>query len=267
MLVIASSCDLAVSLSNLDGGCPPMQGAVQVKITSVPPGASPFCIDSTEVTNAQYAQFLSALPNAGIPGAGDAGRPGAVPDGCEEVTSATPSEGWPYQSGYDEYPVTNVNWCQAYAYCAWAGKNLCGQIRGPDSDGGALPTTKFTDPTLSEWFDACSMGGTRTYPYGKSYEPVCEGAVDGSAGLQPVRYNPSCVGGFPGVYDMSGNVWEWTNVCAGPGPGQTEANVFCYTMGGGFDSTSTTDLSCVGERNWTRTAGMGDIGIRCCLDL
>ena len=269
---ILTSCEVAVNLGGLEGGCPPKPGATQVKVS--PSGGSPFCIDSTEATNAQYQQFVNALHDAAIPGAGDAGANGGVPNGCQQVTSATPSAGWPYPMGNDSYPVVNVNWCQAYAFCQWEGKELCGHIREADSDGGPLSSSSmaYEDPTQSEWLSACTAGGTRAYPYGPSYAGSCEDDVDGGGNngntIEPVLFNPKCVGGVPGLYDMSGNVREWTNACRLPNaPGDPESTAFCLTMGGAFDETSTADLACAGERNWTRNAGAGDIGIRCCLEL
>jgi formylglycine-generating enzyme required for sulfatase activity len=70
-----------------------------------------------------------------------------------------------------------------------------------------------------------------------------------------------CVGGYPGIYDMSGSVWEWNDVCAGTNPGD-----FCHVYGGAFDSMPS-ELACKGERNWTRTSTAQNIGFRCCEDL
>jgi sulfatase modifying factor 1 len=252
----ASSCDMAVSLSNLQGGCvPPKHGATQVKITS---GASPYCIDSTETTNAQYAQFVQANHTL----------PANLPAGCEGATDPTPSAGFDptYPSGEDSFPVVNVSWCQAYAYCEWSGKRLCGAI-----GGGPLAAVNEFKPQYGQWLNACSLDGKLIYPYGDTFSSgTCGGQVDGSASSLDSVPVTSCVGSVPGLYDMSGSVWEWTDACDPPPDPPVDggaANVFCYTMGGAYNSLQPDELACTGERNWTRTSPAGNIGIRCCTDL
>jgi sulfatase modifying factor 1 len=248
LVLAASHCDLAVSLSGLEGGCPPTRGPGQVKITS---GGSPFCIDTTEVTNAQYRQFAQS----GFTLSG-----GAIPDGCQGLTGSALSMS--PASGTDDFPVVNVNWCQAYEFCAWAGKRLCGQI-----GGGALDSMLDTNAKQSQWLNACSDGGRLTYPYGNTFSAMaCGGMADDTTMPAIVASQPGCVGSVGGLYDMSGNVWEWTDACGNAPAGGTAAMAFCDAMGGAFDSM-TSELECVGERNWTRNAGAGNIGFRCCLDL
>ena len=250
---LASNCDAAVNLGGLEGGCPPMRGASQVKVTS---GSAPFCVNTTEATNAQYAAFVAS---------GFTIAEAAPPGVCTTVPpSTTPGGTWPAPSGEENFPVINVNWCQAYAYCQWAGKRLCGQI-----GGGPLASVNFSYPQYSQWLNACTLGGARTYPYGNAFENVCSGNVNGGpTQLEIVASHPGCVGAFPGVFDMSGSVWEWTDTCDSPIPPNTDpAGAFCYTMGGAFDSLTPAQLECVSERNWTRSASAGNIGIRCCLDL
>jgi formylglycine-generating enzyme len=254
----ATSCNLAVSLTGLEGGCPPQRGATQVKTTS---GMTPFCIDSTEATNAQYAEFVAS---GFVLGGGSATPP---PAGCEQLTSTTPTTGWPYRSGFDDFPVTNVNWCQAFAFCAWAGKRLCGQIRGPHSDGGALASTSFDDPAQSQWLNACTQGGSRTYLYGSTFDEGACGGQGSPSMLEPVASHAGCVGAPGGLYDMNGNVWEWTDTCGqAMGNPPSLASAFCDVMGGAFDS-NVNELTCAGERNWTRSSGAANIGLRCCQDL
>jgi hypothetical protein len=92
---------------------------------------------------------------------------------------------------------------------------------------------------------------------------TCGGGGAGAGSpIGPVGARPGCVGGYPGLHDMSGNVWEWNDVCQG-----NAATDFCHVYGGAFNSLVPPDLACTGERNWTRTSGADDIGIRCCEDL
>jgi sulfatase modifying factor 1 len=251
VLALALSCDLTVSLKGLDGGCPPTRGPSQVMITS---GSSPFCVDSTEVTNTDYAQFIASgfvLPAS------------EVRDGCEGLADSTPSAGWPPLSGEGNFPVSNVNWCQAYAYCAWAGKRLCGEI-----GGGPLAVVNQSVASDSQWLNACSLDGKRTYPYGDTFtSTACGGQAAGTQQPDIVASQAGCVGSVAGLHDMSGNVWEWTDACGAPLPNDAgAAGAFCSAMGGAFDSTQE-ELECTGQRNWTRSNGAANIGIRCCLDL
>ncbi|GAB5582844.1 inactive C-alpha-formylglycine-generating enzyme 2 isoform X1 [Prionailurus iriomotensis] len=98
-----------------------------------------------------------------------------------------------------ELPVVHVSWNDARAYCAWRGKRL---------------------PTEEEWEFAARGGLTgQVYPWGNQFQPnrtnLWQGkfpkgdkAEDGFHGVSPVN-------AFPpqnnyGLYDLMGNVWEWT---------------------------------------------------------
>lgn len=70
------------------------------------------CVDRTEVTNAQYLEFLEAGAPSTVASCADAGL--------------VPRTGWPYGPGQGRAPVASVTWCGAQAYCQWAGKALCG---------------------------------------------------------------------------------------------------------------------------------------------
>jgi formylglycine-generating enzyme required for sulfatase activity len=225
-----------------EGGCPGTQGPAPVLINS---DAGSYCIDSTEVTNAQYALFLASgyqLPAAD------------APIGCEVDGGSmnyTPNV-WPVLGG-SLLPVVQVNYCQAYAYCAWAGKRMCGEI-----GGGALLQSRVNSAADSQWYNACSATGTLAYPYGNTFSSATCGGMAAGSQISNVKTPAACTGGFPGLYNMSGNVWEWTDACSLGGS--------CYTMGGAFDGT-TTDLECVSNRSWAKNGYAGNIGIRCCGDL
>lgn len=170
------------------------------------------------------------------------------------------------------HPVTCVDWCDARAYCAWAGKRLCGRV-----GGGTLATSETNDSTRSEWQNVCSLGGTRVLPYGNTFVSMrCKGADVGGASPVPVSSMPLCVGGFNFIYDMSGNVAEWEASCSG----SAGASDLCTTRGGHSLSlefpTSHETLLCDGRSAGAPTPGTPATrrrdartyyrGFRCCAD-
>jgi formylglycine-generating enzyme required for sulfatase activity len=151
-----------------------------------------------------------------------------------------------------------VGWCDARAYCEWAGKRLCGQV-----GGGAVDLADAADAAKDEWFNACSFQGTKAYPYGNTYEPeTCNGYDFGSLTSYyfPSNIMPACEGGFPGLFQMSGNVAEWTDACNGSS-GEDDlclARGADGTSGGSFMGCGNTD-GLIERGNAARGAG-----IRCC---
>src|SRR5262249_41310403 len=144
-----------------------------------------------------------------------------------------PSGTWPLVDK-DDYPVANVDYCDAVAYCAWAGRRLCGKI-----GGGHVAQGDLSDPTQDEWYNACSAGGVKGFPYGIVTEPTACNTIEYGAGdALPVASLSTCEGGWPGIYDMVGNVAEWED-CDGGGTG------WCRLRGGGFiDTTVAAIASC-----------------------
>jgi formylglycine-generating enzyme required for sulfatase activity len=249
LVALLGGCELAVSTSGLQGGCPHLPGPSMVKVTT--PNGS-YCIDSTEVTNAQYADLIASGFTLTNP-------PADYPPGCQPGSPTTPPEDWPPVAGLDSFPVVQLTWCQAYTYCAWAGKRLCGAIGG----GPLAQGIDDGNPQISQWLFACSNAGTLTYPYGNTYSATTCGGQDAASHIAQVTFYPQCVGGFAGIYEMSGNVWEWIDSC---GTNSNPTQAFCRTYGGAFDSTQT-ELTCASERNWVITSGAANIGFRCCADL
>jgi formylglycine-generating enzyme required for sulfatase activity len=121
------------------------------------------------------------------------------------------------QTNCGNQPQVCVDWCDAYAYCAGVGKRLCGKI-----GGGANAYTDAANAQTSQWFDACSSGGQNRWPDGNSYDRsgICNDSYGNSGASNgttvPVATYASCVSsvsGYAGVYDLSGNVWEWEDSC------------------------------------------------------
>jgi formylglycine-generating enzyme required for sulfatase activity len=102
--------------------------------------------------------------------------------------------------GMESHPVVHISWFDAVAYCNWAGKRL---------------------PTEAEW-EYASRGGLADNPYAWGNEDLSAGAPKANTweGNFPYQnkerdgfYLSAPVSTYPpngyGLYDMSGNVWEW----------------------------------------------------------
>jgi formylglycine-generating enzyme required for sulfatase activity len=219
--------------------CASTQGPSMVEIPATPP----YCIDSTEVTRAQYAAFLATSP----PTTGQ-------PAGCASNDGFIPQAEWPPSGTTDTLPVVGVDWCDAHAFCAWAGKRLCGAI-----GGGALSLAQAAGAT-SQWYAACSMNGTRTYPYGSTFTT---GLCPDGAGVIAVGSLATCQS-YPGLFDMSGNAHEWLDACDGGNN--------CMLLGGGIGGHAAADMRCQATVSLQRTlqgddsgqSWIRETGFRCC---
>jgi formylglycine-generating enzyme len=237
--------------SGLCGPCATVGATVCVQ---APGSASAWSyeIDAHEVTRGQFAEFKAAIA------AGH--RPTFGPECSFENSYVERSTGAP------TVPANGVNWCTAFAYCQWRGKRLCGAVGS--GQGYSFANADIGDATKSEWFNACSDGGQRRYPYGATYEPYrCVGYDwDGQPSFdmqtdiaRPVTHSGGCVGGKSGLFDMSGNVWEWDNSCNAT----TGADDNCHVRGGSsFDDANS--LVCNVGNYVRRGDSSAPVGIRCC---
>lgn len=132
---------------------------------------SAFWIDKVEVTNAMYNLCVQA-------GACETPR---------EFKSAT-QERYFGNPDFNDFPVVFVNWEDAKAYCAWAGRRL---------------------PSEAEWEYAARGTDYRRFPWGDA------SPTNQLANYDNIFRDTQRVGSFPngassfGALDMAGNVWEW----------------------------------------------------------
>ena len=219
-------------------------------------GTGSYCIDSSEVTQAEYRAFLNLL-------AGDtSGQPSycAWNDSLDPATTGndcTSSTFAPVTTPL--LPVVCIDWCDARAFCVWADKRLCGR-----TSGGSNDFDDHQDARASQWFNACSAGDTLRFPYGESSDL----AACNTSGSEPARVNDTldCVGTSPpysGIYNLSGNVEEWEDSC-GSASGASDV---CRVRGGSFNDASNADFACNADRARGRDVARADLGFRCCADL
>jgi formylglycine-generating enzyme required for sulfatase activity len=151
-----------------------------------------FDIDPTEVTIAQYAEFLAAAGSST-----EYDYPGQPPN----KSHSNPKWAELYDAAYSgfEYqgmrltvncPAVYVDWYDAWAYARWKGRRL---------------------PTEEEWEKAARGTDGRRFPWGSEERKGAANIYEGDAGKkwsEPTAY-PSDRSVY-GVYDMAGNVSEWT---------------------------------------------------------
>jgi formylglycine-generating enzyme required for sulfatase activity len=200
-----------------------------------------YWIDTTEVTEAQYAQYLMANPTP----VNDA-LCSATPDPDAQCVGRAPADA---ASGL---PMTCVDWCDATAFCQWAGKTLC---RDDFTAVGSVALDR------SDFVFACTESGTDMTPY----DPNCgEQACNvGRAGPLATGQIGKCwVHGADGttpIYDLIGNVEEWTQSCHSNVDPRSE----CTVRGGSFARSD--ELSCCAQKTQLfRRRRIPTLGFRCC---
>jgi formylglycine-generating enzyme required for sulfatase activity len=224
--------------------CPTGRGSPMVLVGD-------FCIDERETTIFDYRAFLGSGVDAG------AGRPAE----CAFKTSHSPDD-WPAPRADDPLPVNRVDWCDAWAYCAWSGKRLCG-----GTGGAALTFASVTDST-DEWHRACTNERKTQFPFGASFDVrVCNVVgYQTPTKLLPPGSATACHGTaspFASITDLVGNVAEWQRSCES-NSGVDAGEDSCRLRGASWYTVS--EDGCNDLNFYPRGARSPATGIRCCAD-
>ena len=222
--------------------CPTFPGAAEMVAVPGWNGGS-YCIDKTEVTNAHYAAFLETSPNVDGQIALCASNIAFEPPRASPRRTTLPSAG--------SIGVTPTLLRREESASAAASAEALRLLRARRRDAGTNGTTPVRH------------GGAQAFPYGNAYDaPACNVAKDAAFGaILPVATLAACVGGYPGLFDMSGNVWEWEDSCV-PSEGGTDV---CRRRGGSF-SSSAMNVDCAISSSRPRDAAEANTGFRCCAD-
>jgi formylglycine-generating enzyme required for sulfatase activity len=276
------------------------QGAVaQVDPTTIeykPRMVRSFLMDRTAVSNAQFARFVA---DTGYETDSDAAvwsmvqaqllpkgkkrnkmHPAGVP---KDWTIMKWAAWWrPFGNGTevagtarDEHPVVHVSWNDAYLYCAWAGARLPAEsewelaARGGGDDDGSTAYPWGNAPLGPGGEHMCNAWDG-PFPRRKVGFKVAGGNADGFLDTCPVtQFAPSALG----LYNMVGNVWEWTmsryrDGFGGGIPPQQVQRGGSYV--GALEDPAPEGRTRAGtsaRQGYYPDSGFGDVGFRCARDL
>lgn len=217
-----------------------------------------FYLDRCSVTNRQFQRFVRAggYENLEI-------WPREVWPGLMRFTDRSGQPGprdWEngrYPAGQADHPVVGVCWYEALAFARWVGKRL---------------------PTAAEWQKAggwpeqLSGGAIHRYPWGNVFDPARANLrASGLGHTVAVREFPKGAT-LNGIYQMTGNVWEWLDdplesIPSDPGDRLETDRPLRRIVGGAFDTYFSNEATChfvTGQPELDRRA---NIGFRCAVSL
>jgi formylglycine-generating enzyme required for sulfatase activity len=188
-----------------------------------------FWMDQCAVTNAQFRRFVAATGHVTVAERppDPAEYPGADPARLAPASAVfrklkgpvdlrdpyqwwihVPGASWrhprgPQSSlkGLDDHPVVHVAWADVAAYAAWAGKALPTEAEWERAARGGLEGAEYA------WGDELTPAGRHMANVWQGEFPQRNECLDGYEYTAPVRSFPP--NGY-GLFEMTGNVWEWT---------------------------------------------------------
>ena len=189
-----------------------------------------FFMDKTDVTNAKFARFVNATGYVtlaertprnedvhGVPGANLVAGSVVFSPPDHAVWLLNHVQWWSYVKGAnwrhpqgpesdlkgkEDYPVVQISYWDAKAYAKWAGGRLPTEAEWEFAARGGLVGKPFV------WGDEFRPNGKWRANIYQGHFPIDDTGEDGYAGIAPVaRYPPNAYG----LYDMAGNVWQWTS--------------------------------------------------------
>jgi iron(II)-dependent oxidoreductase len=237
----------------------PQGGDLEVEETAASAGrvirVEHFFLDRYPVTNRQFYEFVAGGGYEQI-SLWEAKIWPAVLDFVDQTGEPGPrfwKQGC-YEPGLEDHPVVGVSWYEAAAYAQWLGKRL---------------------PTDAEWVKAGSwpvnLSPTtrvqRKYPWGDTMDRARTNLWGSGPGRTvPVDRFPEGVS-VGGVYQLIGNVWEWTRADVHPGEGYFKDVVLEVPMksirGGAFDSYFDNQATCQFQSGEVPMARKRNVGFRC----
>jgi sulfatase modifying factor 1 len=172
---------------------------------------SDFKLSETEVTFAQYVEFLNAV------GPSNSDRGKWVKTNDEDATSHIYYSGGKYYAdpGWGDHPVVNVAWYGAGAFCEYYGLRL---------------------PTQAEWEYAAGGPNHYKYPWGDEFDgkACCYSCYNGSGDPPTMSVKSFEANGY-GLYEMAGNVWEWCSDLHEPGSDPELPSTHGVARGGSWE--------------------------------
>lgn len=218
---------------------------------------SGFRMDLVEVTNRAYAEFLNVVLS------NESSQAGVNRLDLTSSRIHPGADSYLVEEGYEDHPVYGVSWYGALDFCQFHGAELPTEAQWEKAARGGCELTGTAD---------CQEQDERLYPWGEAM-PDCTSSNSSQCAIQDSWETGKHPGGVSlyGIFDMAGNVWEWTRDWysnaqyqvgevvdpLGPPTGQQKV------MRGGSYLTDTTELRTANRGRAYPSEAPLDHGVRC----